>query len=191
MDSLPREELLDALREQVAAEGRVIVDMLCDGESLDDKSIMNVPDAIDVDVHTASPWGLGLEILDEVKDSLLKVFRTIQEALDGSQLFDPLQLREAFEQLGWVGDVFEGFRDAYPEYDGGLPDAEPLTEELKVFEAMLTDGRYADANEWHERSWKNEALPPFLDEIKSLREWFEEQERREDGDDENLEEGDE
>ena len=56
---------------------------------------------------------------------------------------------------------------------------------------MLTDGRYADANEWHERSWKNEALPPFLDEIKSLREWFEEQERREDGNDENLEEGDE
>ena len=191
MDSLPREELLDALREQVAAEGRVIVDMLCDGESLDDRSIMSVPDAIDVDVHTATPWGLGLEILDEVRDSLLKVVRTIQEALDGSQTFNPLQLREAFEQLGWVGDVIEGFRDAYPEYGAGWPDAEPLTEELKVFESMLSDGRYSYANEWHERNWKEEALPRFLDDVKALREWFEEQERRDGGEEGISEEGDE
>ncbi len=67
LDSLSREELLDALRERVASEDRVIVDMLCDGESLDEKDLLSVPDAIDVEVHTATEWGVGLEILDEIK----------------------------------------------------------------------------------------------------------------------------
>ena len=181
MDSLTRVELLEELRGQVAAEGRVIVDMLCDGESLDDKAMMTVPDAIDVEVRTASPWGLGIEILDEIDDSLSKVFRQIQEALDGAQPFEPGQLREAHEQIGWIGDVIEGFRDAYPEYGAALPDAAPLDEELSVFENLLSDGRYADANEWHERVWKGEALPPFVNGLKELREWFAEQERRDSG----------
>ena len=184
MDSLTREELLEELRGQVAAEGHVIVDMLCDGESLDDKAMMTVPDAIDVEVRTASPWGLGIEILDEIDDSLSNVFRLIQEALDGSQMFEPDQLREAHEQIGWIGDVIEGFRDAYPEYGASLPDAAPLEEELSVFENLLSDGRYADANEWHECDWKDKALPPFMNGLKELREWFAEQERRDGGENE-------
>ncbi len=184
MDSLTREELLEELRGQAAAEGRVIVDMLCDGEALDDKAFMTVPDAIDVEVRTASPWGLGIEILDEIDASLSQVFCRIQEALDGTQMFDPGQLREAHEQLAWIGDVIEGFRDAYPEYEAVLPDATPLEEGLSVFEGLLSDGRYADANEWHEREWKGEVLPPFVNGLKELREWFAEQERRDGGENE-------
>ena len=172
MEALSREEQLDALREKVAGEGRVIVDMLCDGESLSEEELLSAPDGIDVDVHTNTPCGLGVEILDEVKDSLLKVFRCIQEALDGTQMFDPLQLREAFEQLGWVGDVFEGFADAYPEYGSDWPRVEPLVDELNAFQSMLSDGRYADAQAWHEHEWKLHALPPFLDRVKDVREWF-------------------
>ena len=44
--------------------------------------------------------------------------------------------------------------------------------------ALLSDGRYADANEWHEREWKGAVLPPFVNGLKDLREWFAEQERR-------------
>ena len=44
MESLSREEQLEALREKVSAEGRVIVDMLSDGESLDDGDLLTVPD---------------------------------------------------------------------------------------------------------------------------------------------------
>lgn len=180
MDSLPRTELLDALREQVASEGRVIVDMLSDGESIDDKAFMSVPDAIDVEVYTATPWGLGLEILNEAENSLQKVFRVIQEAFDSAEIFDPLHFREAYEQLEWICDVFDGFRDAYAEYDGEWPNAVPLFDELKTCEALLTDGRYADANEWHECVWKVETLPYFVDKMKALREWFESRECEED-----------
>ena len=184
MDSLSREEQLDALREQVAAEGRVIVDMLSDGESLDDTSIMSVPDAIDVEVHTATPWGLGMEILDEIDASLSAVFRAIQEALDGSDMFEPGTLHEAYEQLEWVGDVIEGFHEAYPEYVGEWPQAERLADELKNFESLLSDGRYADANEWHEIEWKEDTLQPFMKGLASLRKWFGEQERRDGGENE-------
>ena len=83
--------------------------------------------------------------------------------------------------------MIEGFRDAYPEYGSDLPDAEPLAEELRTFEALLSDGRYADANEWHEREWKGAVLPPFVNGLKDLREWFAEQERRDSGENEEGE----
>lgn len=180
MDSLPRAELLDALHEQVESEGRVILDMLSDGESIDDKAFMSVPDAIDIDVCTATPWGLGLAILNEMENSLNDVFRAIQEALDSAQMFDPLQFRDAFEQLNWISYVTDGFCDAYPEYKGEWPDARHLSDELKVCESLLSEGRYADANEWHECVWKAEIVPCIFDKIKILRGWFEHCESQED-----------
>ncbi|MBR1896710.1 MAG: hypothetical protein IJ822_07985, partial [Pyramidobacter sp.] len=71
--------------------------------------------------------------------------------------------------------------EAYPDFAGAWPSVEPLSAELQTFEALLSDGRYADANEWHEITWKHDALPPFIDRLKALREWFEEQERRDSG----------
>lgn len=173
MDSLSREELLEALREKVASDDRVIVDMLSDGESLDDKDILSVPDEIDVEVHTNTPWGLGLEILDEVKESLLTVFRELQTILDSSRSYEPSMLDEVRDCLNWQEEVFEGIRDAYPEYDGQLPEVAPLKKEISFFAAYLAEGRYAEAQAWHESDWKKRALARYLEHIKDLRDWFE------------------
>lgn len=178
MDSLSREEQLDSIREKVSAEGRVIVDMLSDGESLDEKDIMEVPDGIDVEIVTATPFGLGLEILEEVKDSLLSVFKAIQSALDGSKMFDPDDLGGAKEQLEWVCDAMDSFGDAYPDYAGRIPDAAPMSEAVGRFGELLADGRYADANAWHENTWKKRLLPPFLNDLKSLKEWLDAEEAK-------------
>ncbi len=181
MDSLPRLELLDALRERVAAEGRVIVDMLCDGESLGEDELLSVPDGIDVDVITATPWGLGKDIVDEMKNSLLKVFAAIQRALDAPDSDGTPGLEGAFAELDWMDDVSESLAGAYPEYGGAFPDAEPLRRQLRVFQRRLAEGRYADATAWHERQWKKETLPPFAERVKALESWFEERERRDGG----------
>lgn len=173
IDSLSREEQLDALRERVAAEDRVIVDMLSDGESLDEKDLLTVPDGIDVDVITDTAWGVGLEILDEVKNSLTSIFKDLQTILDGSQIFEHTMLDGVRGQLDWIRDALNSFPDAYPEYDGALPDVEPLHEAIDVFERLLSDGRYAEANDWHEEEWKKDVLPPFLDRLNGLREWLE------------------
>ncbi len=188
MDSLSREEQLDALREKVASEDRVIVDMLSDGESLDEKDLLTVPDGIDVEVHTATAWGVGLEILDEVKNSLLDVFKGLQSLLDGSQMFQPSMLDEVHSQLGWIADVIEAFKDAYPEYNAPLPDAAVLSEEVDVFGRLLADGRYAEAQSWHEENWKKEVLPPFLDRLAKLKEWLEGEDKRDFGGDDAEEE---
>ncbi|RKJ76045.1 MULTISPECIES: hypothetical protein [unclassified Pyramidobacter] len=173
MESLSREEQLEALREKVSAEGRVIVDMLSDGESLDDGDLLTVPDGIDVDVLTNTPWGLGVELLEEIKDSLLEVFKGLQEILDGAEVFAASMLDGIYASLDWVGEVAEGFRDAYPEYGGALPDAAPLRRSVETFHALMAAGRFAEAQAWHENEWKREVLPPFLDGVKQLRGWFE------------------
>lgn len=179
MESLSREELLDALREKVASEDRVIVDMLSDGESLDDRDIMNVPDSIDVEVHTNTAWGLGLEILDEVKESLLAVFKDLQTALDGAEPWTPLTLDETKESLKWQIEVFEGIRDAYPEYDRCLPDAAALLDSVTTFDGLLAAGRYAEAHAWHENEWKKCALAAYLENLKDLHDWFEDENAKE------------
>lgn len=178
MESLSREEQLEALREKVSAEGRVIVDMLSDGESLDDGDLLTVPDGIDVDVLTDTPWGLGLELLEEVKNSLLEVFKGLQGILDGSQIFEPSMLDGVYASLDWIGEVADGFRDAYPEYGGALPDAAPLRRSVENFRELMAEGRFAEGQAWHENEWKRGVLPPFLDDIKRLHDWFESEETR-------------
>ncbi len=182
LDSLSREELLDALRERVASEDRVIVDMLCDGESLDEKDLLSVPDAIDVEVHTATEWGVGLEILDEIKNSLLTIFQELQSLLDDTEPFSDYKLDEIYMQLDWIREVTEAFSDAYPEYEGELPDVASLAEEIAVFGRLLTDGRYAQAHAWHEQDWKKEALPPVLDRLDAFKKWLEGENKKEFGD---------
>ncbi len=178
MDSLSRQELLDALREKEAAEDRLIVDMLCDGESLSESELFAAPEGIDVDIITKTPWELGKDLLEEIKNSLLKVFRAVQGALDAPG-FDASGLEDAFRELDWIEEVCEGLADAYPEYEGTFPDASPLRGELDVLQNLLADGRYADANAWHEREWKKESLPPFAERMNAFRDWLEEMERRE------------
>lgn len=178
MESLSREEQLEALRERISAEGRVIVDMLSDGESLDDGDLLTVPDDIDVDVLTSTPWELGIELLEEIKNSLLEVFKGLQEILDGAEIFAPSMLDGIYAALDWIGDVTDGFRDAYPEYEGELPDAELLRGGVETFQDLMAGGRFAEAQIWHENEWKREILPPFLDSVKQLHDWFASEESR-------------
>lgn len=178
MDSLSREEQLEALREKVASEDRVIVDMLSDGESLDEADLMTVPDDIDVDVYTDTPWGVGLEILDEIKNSLLAVFKNLQGALDSSVPFEPSALDEAKRQMEWVREAADSFRDAYPEYTGIFPDAGELMQSVEQFEEYLSEGHYAEAQAWHEQTWKKELLPPFLENVRNFKEWLDEKNRQ-------------
>lgn len=178
MESLSREEQLEALREKVSAEGRVIVDMLSDGESLDDGDLLTVPDGIDVDVLTNSPWGLGVELLEEIKNSLLEVFKGLQGILDGTEAFELSMLDGIYASLDWVGEVSDGFRDAYPEYEGALPDAAPLRRGVETFQDLMVDGRFAEAQAWRENEWKRGVLPPFLDDLKQLHDWFESEDAR-------------
>lgn len=178
MESLSREEQLDSIREHVAAEGRVIVDMLSDGESIDDDDFMNVPDSIDLDIVTSTPFGLGLEILGEVKNSLLAVFKGLQTALDGSNMFDSTTLSDVREQLTWVGEALASFSDAFPEYLGSLPDTDSLSRAVDHFAELLNEGHYAEANEWHEHEWKRYVLPPFLNDIKFLKDWLEAEDKK-------------
>lgn len=178
MESLSREEQLEALREKVSAEGRVIVDMLSDGESLDDGDLLTVPDDIDVDVLTNTPWGLGMELLEEVKNSLLEVFKGLQGILDGNEFFEAPMLDGIYASLDWIGEVADSFCDAYPEYGGALPDAAPLRRSVENFQELMAEGRFAEAQAWHENEWKRGVLPPFVDDIKQLHDWFESEDAR-------------
>lgn len=173
MNSLTREEQLEALRERVSAEGRVIVDMLSDGESLDDGDLLTVPDDIDVEIFTNTPWGLGLELLGEVKDSLLEVFKGLQEILDGNEVFTASMLDGIYASLDWIVEVTDGFRDAYSQYGGTFPDAVPMRRSVEIFQDLMADARFAEAQSWHENEWKHEVLRPFLDDLKQLHDWFE------------------
>lgn len=115
--------------------------MLSDGESLDDGDLLTVPDGIDVDVLTNTPWGLGMELLEEIKDSLLEVFKRLQGILDGAEVFAASMLDGIYASLDWIGEVADGFRDAYPEYGGALPDAAPLRRSVETFQELMAAGR--------------------------------------------------
>ncbi|MGI6076384.1 MAG: hypothetical protein ACOYD9_08515 [Pyramidobacter sp.] len=182
MDSLSIEERLAALREKVAAEDRVIVDMLSDGESLEERDLLTVPDDIQVDVITDTVWGVGLEILEEIKNSLLEVFKGLQSVLDSRDPFEPSMLDETKRQLHWVGEAAKALQNTYPEYDGQFPQGEPLLDSVAEFEACLAEGHYAEAQIWHEKTWKNEVLPPFLDAVKKIKEWLDAKNDEETGD---------
>lgn len=172
MDSLSVEDRLAALREKVAAEDRVIVDMLSDGEALEEKDLLTVPDDIEVDVITDTVWGVGLEILEEIKNSLLSVFGELQSILDGRSPFEPSMLAETKRQLQWVCEAAKALQRTYPEFDGGFPRGEPLLKGADEFEVCLSQGRWAEAQAWHETTWKKEILPPFLDSLKDIKAWL-------------------
>ena len=42
----------------------------------------------------------------------------------------------------------------------------------------MVDGRFAEAQAWHENEWKRGVLPPFLDDLKQLHDWFESEDAR-------------
>ena len=67
---LSRAELLQALRDELAWDGRVILEMISDGEALSEEDLLTVPDDIDVDVTTASEYGVGIAVLSELKKDL-------------------------------------------------------------------------------------------------------------------------
>ena len=172
MESLSREEQLDALKEKVSSEDRVIIDFLSDGESLDENDLLTVPDSLDVDVVTSTPEGLGLQVTEEMNASLSGIFKAMQEILDGSEPYQPHMLDGARDAAEWIQHAAEGIRDAYPDYRGELPDASLLIEGLETFHGLLSDGRYAEAQAWHEDEWKHDLVPPVLSALNEIETWL-------------------
>ena len=173
MESLSREEQLESVYEYVGNQGRLIVDMLCDGESLDEKDLLTVPDAIDLEISTNTPYGLGLEILSELRDSLSEIFKNLRSSLEASEEAENEMLAGARENLNWVCDVTDSFRDAYPDYSGRLPDAHPVADAVSDYEGMLRAGDYADAENWIDHEWVHHILPPFMKDLKEFKDWLE------------------
>lgn len=172
MDALPVEEQIESVREKVASEDRIIMDFLCDGESLTEDELQNIDAELDVDVITASPHGVALEALNEINKSLLEIFKALQTILDGNQMFDPSMLDTAYDQLDWMDEVFDSMRSEYSEYRGNYPDTNLLRDGLADFRDMLSLPDYMRAQAWHEENWKKEIMPQFASPLKAMHSFF-------------------
>lgn len=103
-----RAALWERLEEFVDRQGKVILDVLSDGESISEQDFLTVPWDIRLEVQALFPYEVGLTVLDEIRtdsDRLREYF--ISGALDVEEV------SRLFEQFGlWI----QHMRSCFPEW---------------------------------------------------------------------------
>ncbi|PIE53883.1 MAG: hypothetical protein CSA35_09250 [Dethiosulfovibrio peptidovorans] len=132
-DSLPRQEQLDVVLEELAARGVVLKEIVAHGEAMGDEGFLSLPCGVSVNFISDSKEALCLEVLAEVQgtaeechclaDRCLKGQGAMGDEIDWTRRMEWLvrvlfELGEVDDDHGWsdqvqaLGDALARWRDA-------------------------------------------------------------------------------
>lgn len=170
-ENLSRSEVLNALREDLAWNDRVILEMLSGDEALSEEDFLTVPEDIEVSITSASEYSVGLAVVDEMKSELVSLLRETEQQQPDSALMT--------SRLQWLNDAATLLFETYPEI-------EPLEEEFQATVNWLLE--LLSASDWFDvaRGDFVEALErltaqveQYGEDLRAMDEWNDEDEANE------------